>query len=346
MYSKSSVEEVEEFKQLVSNSSRILITTHVSPDPDAVASVLLSATTLTLNYPDKQVIASSEDQPEGLDFLEGYNQLKVGSLANMLQDGKPDLIIIVDAMNLERCTRQSVDQAKAYVKNSGAKLAMIDHHEKEQIEPADLYINNGSPAVAMDLYELFFDQLKLQQPNGAGNTTMLGIYSDSGGFIYPSKRQLEMFQLVAKLVDGGVNLEELSNKLNRYSQDHIKVIGELATNITHEQAYSYSYISDTFEREWVQKGKSSAALHKGCSFFVNRYIRNVEDRKWGFIVYKDAVEGENIYSLSIRSLNGVRDVSKIAAKFDGGGHKAAAGARVQANSLKEAINKIKSVIAV
>lgn len=336
--------EARKFKQLVDNSNRILITTHVSPDPDAVASVLLSATTLQLNFPDKQVVASSEDLSEDLDFLEGYNQIRTDFLSNVLQDHKPDLIIIVDAMNFERCSRQSVDQAKDYVKSSGAKFAVIDHHEKKQVEPADLYINNGSPAVVMDLYELFFNQLKLQQPPRAAFTTMLGIYSDSGGFVYPSNRQQEMFKLVARLARNGVNIEEVSNKLNSYSQDHMKVIGELAANTAYEQDYNYSYIRDEFEKTWTQGGKSSAALHKGCSFFVNRYIRNIEGRQWGFIVYKDAVEGENVYSLSLRSLNGVIDVAKVAAKFGGGGHKAAAGARLEAKNIEEAIQKIKEAI--
>jgi nanoRNase/pAp phosphatase (c-di-AMP/oligoRNAs hydrolase) len=52
-----------------------------------------------------------------------------------------------------------------------------------------------------------------------------------------------------------------------------------------------------------------------------------------------------MYSVSLRSVGGVEDVSAIARRLDdGGGHKPAAGGRVKANSVQEAISKVKEAI--
>lgn len=329
----------EIFKDLITSAKTILITTHVSPDPDAIASVLLMNTTLKLNFPDKQITASSEDSPEGLDYLEGHDQLLIKPLNETISSLQPDVIIIVDAMNLSRCTRQPGAKMQP-----DSKLIIIDHHEKQQVQDATLYINNGSPAVAMDIYELLFDQLKLNMPPRAPETAMVGIYADSGGFIYPSVRQQAMFELVARLLQTGVNLELVAYRLNQFTKDHMAVITELCTNISGDSDFNYSFLSDEFINQWENTNKSSSALHRACGYFVNSFIRNIDSNQWGFIVYKDALEGPGMYSVSFRSINGIKDVSEIASKLDGGGHKAAAGARLKADNIKSAIANIQEVI--
>src|SRR3990167_6708659 len=69
--------EVEEFKQLLVSSKKILVTSHISPDPDAVCSTLLLGTALKTNYPDKNTEMVLEEHPaKALDFLDGYQQIK------------------------------------------------------------------------------------------------------------------------------------------------------------------------------------------------------------------------------------------------------------------------------
>ncbi|HCC09048.1 TPA: phosphoesterase, partial [Candidatus Woesebacteria bacterium] len=51
---------------------------------------------------------------------------------------------------------------------------------------------------------------------------------------------------------------------------------------------------------------------------------------------------ENILSVSFRSRTGF-DVSKVANEVGGGGHKAAAGARIEGLPFQEAVNKVLTV---
>src|SRR5207244_3690334 len=97
--------------------------------------------------------------------------------------------------------------------------------------------------------------------------------------------------------------------------------------------------------DWLKSGKTGGQLHKGTEAFVNDFVRNIEGLKWGFIVYKNALEGGDVYSASLRSVGDVRDVSKIAGSLGGGGHKPAAGAKFEATSVEDALNKVRSAIA-
>ena len=175
-------------------------------------------------------------------------------------------------------------------------------------------------------------------------TTMLGLYSDSGGFINKNPRYDETFDLVKQLISQGADLERVNNLLNRHSLDEISALGELARNLTFKDDYNYSYISDGFTRRWEDSGKDFEELKMGVSNFVNNYIRNIGERRWGFVVYKDLAAGDNIFGASFRSVSDVKNVAEIANRLGGGGHKPAAGAKFEAESAEDAINKVKAAI--
>jgi nanoRNase/pAp phosphatase (c-di-AMP/oligoRNAs hydrolase) len=63
------------------------------------------------------------------------------------------------------------------------------------------------------------------------------------------------------------------------------------------------------------------------------------------VVYKDPSEDQGEYSVSFRAISGTKDVSELARRLDGGGHKAAAGGHIEAKDMSEAIEKVKRVIA-
>ena len=329
---------------LINSSNSILVITHISPDPDALCSLLLAGTTLKANYHDKKIAMNSEELTGGLDFLASYNDIELQSLETAIDKHQPDLIIMVDAMNFKRCTRDNHEAVSVKVKSGGIRLAIIDHHEPENVEPNDLYINHGSPAATQDVYELFFRQLGLKKPDGYAQTAMLGIVSDTNRFMYDNPRHRETFMVTDELLDAGASIEELENKRNRFTKNEMMVLAELAANVTQDKDYTYSYISDEFKNEWFKAGKSPEELKLGCQIFVNDYIRNIGSNRWGFMVYPDLLGGSNLYSASFRSVSGDKDVSKITKFLGGGGHKASAGAKFEATSVQEALNRVKAAI--
>ena len=335
---------IKNFNTLLEQAQRILVITHVGPDPDAFTSLILMGTALELNFPDKQIVMSTEEQTGDLRPLTGYEKIKLQKLDAAIDNLKPDLIIMLDAMNFGRCTRGDTAVIAKKCKALGTKLAIIDHHEPVGVETNDVYINQSSPATAQDVYEILFKHLSLKKPAGYAQTALTGIFADSGGFVYENRRYKETFALVTELIEAGAKLETINNLLNQFSDETIAAIGELATNSTHTDDYSYSYFSDRFTDDWQAAGKNFDKLKLGGAHYVNNYIRNIGGRKWGFVVYKDLAAGDDIYGVSLRSVGGERDVSKIAAALGGGGHIPSAGAKVKASNVDEVLELVKKTI--
>lgn len=337
-------DKVGQLKRLIEASSRILVTSHISPDPDALCSLLITGTALTKNYPDKKIIMLSEELTGGLNFLKHYPEIIQRPLQNAIAEFRPELIIIVDAMNFSRCTRGDVQPVQRLAKDSGAKIAIIDHHQPEGIEPGALYINNGSPAATQDIYQIFLNSMGLEKPDGYAETALLGIISDTARFLYDNPKHRDTFSVVSELLDAGASIEELENKLSRHTIDEMQVLSELAKNLTSEADYNYSFVSDGFTEKWIKNNLSNDNFKLGCETFVSGYIRNIGRNLWGFIVYPDLSAGSGRYSVSFRAVADSKDVSRIAKALGGGGHKPAAGAKLEADSVERAINKIHKVI--
>jgi len=335
----------DKLKQLIQASDRILITSHISPDPDAVSSVLLLGTTLSQNFPNKTVQMALEEKPEGLEFLESFDQIKFKSLSVVLSELKPDLFIMVDVANFGRASRSDGAPVKKYISENSVKTLTIDHHEPTGSDNVDLYINTTATAAVQEVFNICFNELKLDKPKGYANTTMLGIYADTGGFIYISPDNSYTFDLVKELVNEGVSIEDIKNQITSYTDNQMEVISELASNATSTNGYTYSFMRDEFVDTWLAVNKSIPSLRRATKAFIDNYIRSIGGRKWGFIVYKDVAEGDGVYSVSFRSLRFTKDVEKLAASLSGGGHKSAAGAKLQAKNVEDAINQLKSLIA-
>lgn len=337
-------EEVKQLEDLIQNAQSILITSHISPDPDAVSSVLLLGKTLKFNYPDKAITMVLEEEPAGLEFLGGYKEIDFGPIFQSLESSKPDLFILLDGNNYERCSRHDGEVIRNYIRQYSVNVIIVDHHEQDGKDDADVYINNMSASTVQEVYAICFRSMGLKQPKSAPQTAMTGFYADTGGFVYvKSGQQDAVFGFAKDLVDAGADIEAAKYDLDSYAESDMMVIGRLASNTSHSDGYTYSFLEDEFMDDWL-KNHQQAELQRPTNTFLNEYIRNIDGRKWGFIVYKNPLQGEHYYSASFRSKGGHPDVAAIASKLGGGGHKPAAGAKFEAGSLNDAINKVKSTI--
>jgi bifunctional oligoribonuclease and PAP phosphatase NrnA len=336
--------QIKDLDNLIQNAQKILITSHISPDPDAITSILLLGITLQANFHDKRVTMSSEEALEDLKWLAGHEKIIIQPLHQALTTSKTELIILVDAMNFGRCTKEDEADINKMVHEQKIPVAIIDHHEPAGKYEAEVYINRGSPATIQDVYEVCFNQLKLSKPQNYAETTMTGLYSDTGGFVYLTGNYRETLRLAGDLIEAGAKIENIKTQLNQYNDNQLKVIAELANNLSYGAGYTYSFIKDEFIDKWRAENKLMSDVHVGGGLFTNAYIRNISGRKWGFIIYRNPSVGNHIYAVSFRSIAGSLDVAAIANKLGGGGHKPAAGAKFEAANLQEALQKVLSAI--
>lgn len=331
----------EQLKQLISESDRIVVTSHISPDPDAVSSLLVMGLSLRKNFPDKTIQMVLEEGSEDLSVLAGYEQIEISPLEQALNNQKPDLFILLDGNNYERCSRHNGQAIREFIKNNQIKTVVIDHHEQNGSDDVDLYINREYPATVQEIYQLLFKELGMSKPEGIAQTVLAGLYADTGGFVYmKADRHSELFALIDELVGQGANIETVRNLLSRFTETDMHALSELMANISHKDNFNYSFISDEFISEWLKDGHTQSELQRATGTFLDSFIRNIDGRQWGFIVYKNTLQGEDIYSVSFRAVGDVKDVSAIASKLGGGGHKPAAGAKIQSGSVEEAIAKV------
>ncbi|MBX4190462.1 DHH family phosphoesterase [Candidatus Saccharibacteria bacterium] len=336
--------EIQKLKELIESSGRILITSHISTDADSISSVLLLGTTLITNFPEKQVHMVLEEEPIKLDFLDSYDSIEFGDLNESLTKHKPDLFILLDGNNYNRASRHNGDNVRKFISSNGIKTVVIDHHELTGKDEVDLFINQHQPATVQTIYEILFKKLQYKKLKEAAKTALVGYYADTGGFVYLKDGESGgTFDFIEELIRNGADIEETKNLLSQYTEADMRVIGELAVNISHQDDYTYSFISDDFISEWL-KTHSQAELQRGTGEFLDSYIRNINKRSWGFIIYRNTLWGDNIYSVSLRAINGIKDVSSIANALGGGGHKPASGAKFEAGSIEDAIAKVKAAI--
>lgn len=327
---------IDKLKHLIESSGSVLITSHLGADPDAVCSSLLLKNTLVQNFPDKKINVVIEEVSYGLDFIEGFSSIKISSLSSAIDGYKPALVIIVDAHNIARCTREPETVRQLEHK---FKLAIVDHHEPDDKDEAAVYINQNSPAVTQDIYDICFNKLHLEKPKGYADLTMTGIYSDTGGFKYLSGDHKLTLKIVSDLVDAGVNIERISNSLSRITSDAIEVLSLFINNSAEYKKFNYTYLDDA-----TVETVSYPAIKQAADTFMHNYLRNIGKKTSGFLVYKDANGEPDDYKVSFRSTPGEIDVAAIAKKLGGGGHKPAAGAQIKAKNVEDAISKIKKVI--
>jgi len=332
---------LKKLTELIDSCSKILITSHIGPDGDSVSSCLLLSSILTANFPDKTNNISMEEVPYGLSFLPGIKKININPLAETIEDFKPDLLFFLDANNVSRVTRTPAE-ARDKITIYSPSVIIIDHHEKLDIEQNDLYINDWSPAVTLNIYDIFLEKLSLKKPKGYAQVAMTGIYTDTGGFVNRNLNYAKTFEIVPKLIADGADVETIANELNRISEKGLTVFKEFMNNLKLEDGYTYSFISDITASDSSPEGIE--AIKQSADLIRSGFLKNVGQHKWGFIVYKDCLAPGSVYSASFRALTDNKDVSAIARKLGGGGHKPAAGAKFEAASLADAISKVLAAI--
>ena len=336
-----------QFENYLLGAKRILITSHLNPDADALGSSLLLAQALRLRLAGKQISHVLEDQAPRFDFLAGYDAVVFEPPDKAVARLKPDLLIIVDADSFERVSRSGAAALRSWLAKNNVASVVIDHHQPSETENHALVINRlldggaASPAATQDVYRLCFELLGYPKPKGYSELTLAGIVGDTGRFAYQNAYHRETFAIVSDLLDGGASIEKIENRLHRYDRQSLAVLAELLANVKLTESYTYSYVSDSFANSYDGPAE---ALKASAELFANQYIRNVEDRQWGFIVYPDSKLGKNYFSVSLRSLAGGKDVAEIAKKLGGGGHRPAAGGKLQARSAKAAIQLVQAAI--
>jgi phosphoesterase RecJ-like protein len=297
---------------------RALMLGHVHPDADVLGTLL----GLGLALEDRGwsvTYGGPHRAPDVLGFLPGV--ARYGVIRDLA--GPLDIVVLTDCPNPER-TEGLLERARAV----GAPIVNIDHHHDNRRYADVDWIDPTAAATG----EMMFDLLRaLAAPLTPAIATNLytAIHTDTGSFRY-SNVTPRTFETAAALTVAGADPAFVASCLyERRSVDSLRWLGEALRRVR---------VSDDGQVAWLAlpSGLLPEAFVEGEDL-VN-YPRSVGSVRIACLLR----ERDGQVKVSLRGKGDV-DVSRIAAKFGGGGHPNAAGCTV-AGSLDTAVPQVLDLV--
>ena len=301
----------------IKQNKTFLISTHVNPDIDGLASELAVALFLRALKKDVHVVNTGK-------ILPMYSFLpKIGLIKEF--DGRPlryDAAIIVDCGDLDR-----IDRVKKILLK-GKPVINIDHH----ITNARFGTINLVHPKASSTAEVIFDLLKSSRQKLTKDMAVLlylGILTDTGSFRYDNT-SAHTHAVVSELMQFNFSVNKFYKKIyETVPLKELKLFTRLISSF--QMNYGGKVASMTLTKSVLKTFSGSFDLRDRIFNFL-RSIKGVEV----IVILSEGEKGAT--RVNFRS-QGKVDVSRIASLFGGGGHKKASGCRVDGN-IKEAKRKI------
>jgi phosphoesterase RecJ-like protein len=277
-----------------------VLTSHARPDGDAIGSQLALA--LALQARGKSVRLIDRDP-----VPEPYRTFPcTGSIELADRISAP-----ADAVVLLECTDPTRPELGGL---EGRFLINIDHHPGNTMYGAVNWFD-GTAAACGEMVADVIDALGVTWTPEIAAHLYLAIATDTGGFRY-GPISARTFDICRRIVEAGADAAALSRQIfDNYSIGRVKLMGRLlaAMELYEQGRIAVLYLDDRILAECGATTDDSEGL-------VNLPLSAREMVAVAFFKHQ---EGDN-YRVSLRS-KGAVDVSGVAAKWKGGGHKNAAG---------------------
>lgn len=312
----------------INKSNHILLHCHPSPDPDSVGSAL--AMKFALESINKKVtLIQGDDEISNAFEFPGIDTILKKSYGE-IDISEFDLFIALDSSS------KSMISTKSNVGN--IKIIVIDHHKSNENYGDINCVDSSYPATAQMLFDLF-NEINIKFTREIALNLFMGIYTDTGGFKY---------------VNNSSETLRVATELSKFAPDYPKTIFTMENSNRKQklifEGIALSSLKEYFEGKVAIVAISNEELLKNkiekkdiLSSTISNQIKSVVDYEIGITMIE---EQKGIVKLSIRTRDSEKyDLSKLAVALGGGGHAAAAGARLNM-TISEAIDKVVEMIKV
>lgn len=320
---------IDQIIESIKGSNDFVITSHCSPDGDNIGSSL--GMYYSLKKLGKNVVYVLDDTiPLNLRFL--TDGIKIYNSDDMFN--KDYVLIALDCGDRSRlCCKDHI------VKNS-TNLICIDHHASNDAYGDLNYIDIVASSTCELVYNLLNEMAKVCNTDildeKIATCLYTGLVTDTGNFSY-SNTNPSSFLMAYNLSKLGANRDEvIQNIYQNNPVSYYKLLGEALNTL---QIIEGKVSCITLSLDMLDSNNIEFNDVDG----ITTYTRDIEDVEVG-LLFKQ--KGFNEVKVSFRSKNYV-NVSKIAQKFNGGGHIRAAGCTIKDNLenaknmvIKEVLNHI------
>lgn len=317
MDSVSTVSNLAQVAELLRSHDRFLIVPHVAPDPDAFGSTCGLAVLLS-RLGKTAVVYTDEQVPENCRFLADYFPI-----VHELPEGDDWKLIFLDGGELHRMPAPVRERAV---------WMNLDHHLDNGRFAEWIYVDTQAAATALIVARLAAPLGVPLDPESASCLFTGLLFDTRNGFI-TDKCTAELFHTVGELVAAGAKPDHLNRLLNeQMSMGDFKLYGEALAGLKTAAGGRVVYT-----------GLSKAMLAEtgGSDQAMEMLTLNLPKIAGGeiYLLFKESAP--DLVKISFRS-KGKLAVNEIAKRFEGGGHKFAAGARF-VGSLDEAMARVVAV---
>lgn len=289
---------MKKIREYIEKYDRIILHGHVRPDGDCLGSQYGLYYLIKDNYPNKEVYVTGTVS-EYVAFV-GRPEL----IDESLFEGA--LSICVDCATQDRLSDPRCTLSKEFIK--------IDHHIPVDNYGNYQYVDTTAPACAQIVTELYLankDDWKLSKE--AANALYVGILTDTGRYKFDSVNG-RTFMAAATLVEAGVNVGDIDNKLSIETLQTLKLKGYVLSNFKMTEN-GFAYITLTREEiesfgvsdEDAAAQVSTIGCIEGCPVWAIMLEYSKEEIR-----------------VRLRSRGPV--INMLAEEYNGGGHAKASGA--------------------
>ncbi|HLM84008.1 MAG TPA: bifunctional oligoribonuclease/PAP phosphatase NrnA [Candidatus Bathyarchaeia archaeon] len=310
--------EFNEIKKELEKSRRVLLVAHSRPDGDTIGSVFALKGYLENDLGKKADAVCSDPYPEYLKSLFGGDDI-VSSEKISADDY--DLLIGSDAVgrSFEKIVKR---------KNKGQKVIIFDHHptiELKEIKPDIMVADENYSSVCEILYD-FFDFHRIDLDKKMAAYLLTGILNDTAVFQH-ANTSARVMEISAALMRKGAPMSKIIEATFKNKKlETLKLWGRALqrAEINEKTGAILSFITTEDMRELGIKEDEVGRIAE--------LLNTVVGTKFSLVLIE---KGQNKIKGSLRSewYKNV-DVSEIAQKLRGGGHKLASGFEIVGKIVK------------
>lgn len=290
--------------ELIENKQNFAITTHVRPDGDGVGSSLGLCWLLRSLGKNAEVI-SRDPIPIAYVQLPGADEIRIVSEI----DRDYDAVFVIECSDVNRPGIKNLE--KQFTVN-------IDHHSTSEHFGSIDWIDATASACGEMIYNLC-KAIGGRISKEIAECIYMALVTDTGSFHFSNTTERTL-KVASELIKVGVKPSRISEVVyNSYPWSRIELMREVLNTVKRTKDGRVAWMRQTLEM--AEKAGSVDGDNNG---FVNIPLaaREVE----AVLYMRETLP--NTYRVSLRSKGDI-NVARVAEKFGGGGHKNAAGCRVQ-----------------
>ena len=318
---------VHRFSRYVEKGERFVMTTHLSPDGDAIGSSLSMAHYLTELGKERVHVIVPNDFPA---FLKWMPSAKDVLIYEKYPDYAEQLIREADVIiNLDNNEPKRIGRLAPLVEAAPGRKVMIDHHLYPAPDFCRLVISHPELSSTCELvFRLLcamksYDDINRQ----AAECLYTGMMTDTGAFSYNSNRT-DIYFIIGELIKKGIDKDAIYRRVYQvYSESRMRLMGyTMNEKMKVYPAQRAALI--TLTRDELQRYHYTAGDTEG---FVNMPL-DIDGVEFSVFIRED----RDYAKVSLRSV-GRFPCNRFAMRhFNGGGHKNASGGEFY-GSLEDAV---------